>query len=139
MTIRKSAYALVVAAALATGGPAVAQQSVRAIVSTWQAAPGHQVALMKWLADQDRVAAAAGVPKAQVYVHTDGAEWDYVVIQPLTTPAQDAALEAAGKQLGIDAGPRSALEFRKHIASHTDTLTRGPTTAADYLASVGEK
>ena len=30
---------------------------------------------MKWIADQDRVSAAAGIAPAQVYVHTDGDSW----------------------------------------------------------------
>lgn len=141
MIVRKALLAGVVALAAAVSLPtsATAQTAGRAIVSTWHAAPGEQIALLKWLADQDKVAVAAGVPKAQVYVHTDGAEWDYLVVQPLTTPEQEAALEAAGKRLGIDAGLRSSIEFRKHIASHTDTLVRGPMTAADYLGQLGEK
>jgi 3-phosphoglycerate kinase len=58
---------------------------------------------------------------------------------PETTKAQDAAYEAAAKKLGIDVGPRSGVEFRKHITSHSDTVARGPTTAASYLSGVGEK
>lgn len=129
----------IAAAAFVMPGGAIAQQASRAIISTYHAAPGEQVALLKWLAQQDRAATAAGVSASQLYVHTDGADWDYLVIQPVTTPEQDAAVEAAGKKMGIDTGPRSGLEFRKHIQSHTDTFVRGPTTAAGYLSWVGEK
>lgn len=127
------------AAACVWPGMVSAQQVPTAIVSIYHAAPGQQVALLKWLARQDRIAAAAGTPPAQLYVHQDGADWDYVLIQPQTTAAQDAAYEAAAKQLGIDVGPRSGIEFRKHIISHSDTVARGPTTAAAYLSAVGEK
>ena len=37
----------------------------------------------------------------------------------------------------IATGPRAGLEFRKHIQTHTDTFTRGPMTAAQYLSSLG--
>jgi membrane-bound lytic murein transglycosylase B len=140
MKLRTMTFAAVVAATFLLPSHASAQRQVgKAIVSIYHAAPGQQVALMKWVAQQDRVAAAAGVPAGQLYVHTDGAEWDYLVIQPVTTPAQDAAMEIAAKRLGVDVGPRSGVEFRKHILSHTDTFVAGPTTAASYLASVGEQ
>jgi len=118
--------------------PAVAQQGAgRAIVSLYHGVPGHQEALVRWLADQDRVAAAAGVAPAQLYVHTDGDSWDFMIIQPVTTEAQDQAFDAAATRLGLPAGPRAALEFRKHIQSHTDTFVRGPLTAAQYLQALG--
>ncbi|MDB5699668.1 MAG: hypothetical protein JWN69_2472 [Alphaproteobacteria bacterium] len=123
----------------AASGQSGAAQPGRAIIAIYHAAPGEQLALLKWLADQDRAAAAAGVGVAQLYAHSDGADWDYLAILPVTTPAQDAAVEAAGKRLGIDTGPHSALEFRRHILSHTDTFVRGPTTAAGYLSMLGEK
>lgn len=111
----------------------------RAIVSLYHAAPGHQEALMQWLADQDRVSAAVGVAPSQVYVHTDGDSWDFMVILPVTTDAQDEALDAAAKRMGVANGPRASLEFRKHIQTHTDTFVRGPMTAAQYLAGLGPK
>jgi hypothetical protein len=134
---------LVAAAAVATSilaaWPALAQPPAggRAIVSIYHAAPGQQEALMRWLADQDRAAAAAGVAKAQVYVHTDGDSWDFITINPLTTDAQDKAIDEAAKKLGLTTGPRVGLELRKHIARHTDTFVNGPMTAEQYLASLG--
>lgn len=121
-------------------GTAFTQPAVpRAIVSLYHAAPGHQEELMRWLADQDRVSVAVGVAPSQVYVHTDGDSWDFMVLLPVTTDAQDAALDAAAKRLGVANGPRASLEFRKHIQSHTDTFVRGPMTAAQYLAGLGPK
>ena len=128
------------AGALASGTIVYAQASApepRAIVSLYHAAPGHQEALLTWLAEQDRVARAAGVAPMQLYIHTDGDSWDYMGINPVTTDAQDAALDAAAKKMGVMSGPRVSLELRKHIASHTDTFTIGPITAEQALARLG--
>ena len=129
--------AAAVALACASATPAMAQPSGRAIVSIYHVAPGHQVAFLKWLDQQDQIAAAAGIAKGQLYAHTDGDSWDYVVVNPVTTEAQDAAFDAAGKRMGINT-MRGGMELRKHLNSHTDTFVRGPMTAAEYLASVGE-
>src|SRR6476646_3174497 len=62
--------------ALASGTIVYAQASSseppKARVALYRAAPGQQVALLKWLAGQNRAAQAAGVPIGQLYAHTDG-------------------------------------------------------------------
>ena len=132
----------VAAAAFCLSVPALAQTQPpsppEAIVSLYRAAPGHQVALLKWLEQQQRVAAAAGVPASQLYVHQNGDSWDYLVIAPVTTDAQDDALEAAARRLGVPTGPGVGIELRKHIASHTDTFVAGPSSIADYLRRIGQ-
>ena len=105
----------------------------RAIISIYHAAPGHQQALLEWLAQQDRIAAAAGVASSQIYAHTDGDSWDYLMIAPVTTDAQDKALDAAAAKMGLPTGPKVGLELRKHIQSHTDTYVVGPMTASQML------
>ena len=130
---------LAAAAACAFASPAISQEAPQYIVSLYRAAPGQQVALLKWMAAQDRAAVAAGVAASQIYVHTSGDSWDYAVINPVTTKAQDDAIEAAAKKLGISSGPRASIEFRTMIASHTDTTSDGPMTAAQVLARLGEK
>jgi hypothetical protein len=110
----------------------------KARVALYRAAPGQQVALLKWLAAQDRASQAAGLPPTQLYAHTDGDSWDYMAIDPVTTPAQDAAVDAAAAKMGMATGPASNLEFRKYISMHTDTFTIGPVTAAQYLAMAGQ-
>lgn len=105
----------------------------RAIISIYHAAPGHQQALLEWLAQQDRIAAAAGVASSQIYAHTDGDSWDYLMIAPATTDAQDKALDAAAAKMGLPTGPKVGLELRKHIQSHTDTFVVGPMTASQML------
>jgi len=136
--IAKLGAAAAISIGILAASPALAQPTPgRAIVSLYRAAPGQQEALIRWLADQDRVAAAAGVAPSQVYVHTDGASWDFMTIGPVTTEAQDKAIDEAAKKLGVASGPRASLEFRKHIASHTDTFVQGPMSAAAYLSSLG--
>lgn len=135
----KLIFAAAAAAACALATPAIGQESPQHIVSLYRAAPGQQLALIKWMARQDQAAAAAGVAPSQIYVHTSGDSWDYLVINPVTTKAQDDAVEAAAKRMGIANGPRASLEFRTMIASHTDTTANGPMTAAQILARLGEK
>jgi membrane-bound lytic murein transglycosylase B len=133
---------LLVAAAAALScafaAPASAQVAGQAMVAIYHVAPGQHVNFLKWLEQQDRLATAAGVPRGQLYAHMDGDSWDYLVIGPVATPAQDAATEAAGKRMGINT-MRGGIELRKYITSHTDTFVRGPISAADYLALLGEK
>ncbi len=137
--MKKLFLAAAAATACALASPAVGQEAPEHIVSLYRAAPGQQVALLKWMAAQDRASAAAGVAPSQVYVHTSGDSWDYLVINPVTTEAQDDAVDAAAKKMGIANGPRASIEFRTMIASHTDTTSNGPTTAAQILATLGEK
>ena len=123
------------AGALAATTIAYAQTAAqpRAIVSIYHAAPGHQQALLEWLAQQDRISAAAGIPASQIYAHTDGDSWDYLMIGPATTDAQDTALDAAAAKMGLPTGPKVGLELLKHVQSHTDTFVVGPMTAAQHL------
>lgn len=128
---------LLAAASLAFAAPAAAEPG-KAIVSLYHVAPGQQVNFLHWLDQQDRVATAAGVGKGQLYAHTDGDSWDYMVIYPATNEAQDKATADAERRMGMNP-MRGGLELRKYITSHTDTFTNGPMTAADYLAMLGEK
>jgi len=110
----------------------------RVRIALYRAAPGQQVALLKWFAAQDRAAQAAGVPTGHLYAHTDGDSWDYLAVDPVTTDAQDDAVDAQLKKMGMPTGPGASLEFRKYVAVHTDTFAIGPTTAAQYLALAGQ-
>ena len=132
---------LAAAAALnfALASPAIAAEPGKSIVSLYRAAPGQQVPLLKWLAAQDRASQAAGLPATQIYVHTSGDSWDYMVINPQTTQAQDDAVDAAAKKMGLPSGAQASIEFRKMIGVHTDTYANGPMTAAQILADLGEK
>ena len=104
---------LAAAAACAFASPAVGQEAPEHIVSLYRAAPGQQVALLKWMARQDRASAAAGVAASQIYVHTSGDSWDYLVINPVTTKAQDDAVEAARKRWALPPGHAPASNFEQ--------------------------
>lgn len=133
---------LAAAAAVSFAFPAVAPAQTPApagaTVTLYRAAPGHQVALLQWLANQERAAAAAGVPASQLYVHQNGDSWDYLMIAPDLTDAQDDAVEAAAKRLGIPTGPGVGISLREHLAWHTDTAAAGPSSVADYLKRIGQ-
>lgn len=129
-------YAAAAAAgAIAASSIAFAQAAPppRAVISIYHAAPGHQMALLEWLAQQERISAAAGIPASQLYAHTDGDSWDYLMISPATTDAQDKAFDAAATKMGLPTGPKVGLELRKHIQSHTDTFVVGPMTATQMV------
>ena len=134
----KIARLALAAALMAIAAPTLAQETPTSVVSTYRAAPGQQVELLKWFARQDEIAKAAGQPQAQLYVHQQGASWDFVLISPSTTPAQDKAFDDAAKKLGCTAGPAASLELRKYISEHTDTLAAGPTTAGAWLEQLGK-
>lgn len=132
---------LAAAAASIMSSQALAQSAAEpagATISLYRAAPGHQVMLIQWLAQQERAAAAAGVPASQLYVHQNGDSWDYLLIAPDLTDAQDEAVEAAARRLGIPTGPGIGIELRKHLAWHTDTAVAGPSSIADYLKRIGQ-
>lgn len=135
----KNALLAICLAGAAIAAPVQAQQAPHeSVVSIYRAAPGHQLPLLQWFAQQDEIAAAAGTPKSQLYVHRDGASWDFVLIQPANTPEQEKAFEAAAKRMGRTQGPKMGLELRQHIAEHSDTFAFGPMSPADWLKRVAE-
>ena len=129
----------IAAAVILASSPAFAQSDVqRSDVQIYRAAPGHQVALLKFLAGQESAAKAAGLPPSQLYIHQSGASWDFVLISPHTTDAQDKAVDAASARMNIPTGPKMGLEFRQHIAEHSDTIAAGPYTVDAWLKHIGE-
>ena len=105
-------------------------------VEIYRIAPGQQQAFLEFIAKCDEANRIAGLPPRQLYVHSDGADWDFMFLQPAHTPPEKAAaLDKAWDQVGLPSGSNFFFEIRKYIADHTDTSTHGPTTAADYLAT----
>src|SRR5438132_6194085 len=108
----------------------------RMLVEIYHIAPGQHTAFLEAIAKYDEANRMAGLPPRQLYVHSDGASWDFLFIQPAETPPdKTAALNAAWEKLGLPSGADFFLSFRQYIASHEDTFVLGPTTAADFLAS----
>lgn len=100
------------------------------IISIYHVAPGKHLDFLKWMAARDAVSKEAGVGDTQWYAHVDGDSWDYIGISPDTTDAQDKKVDEIAKSKGMTTGFKAALEFRTMITSHTDTISRGPTSAA---------
>jgi hypothetical protein len=106
------------------------------LVEIYRIAPGQHAAFLEAIAKYDQANKMAGLPPRQLYVHRDGASWDFMIIQPAETPPDKAAaLGAAWEKLGLPSGADFFLSFRQYLAWHEDTFVLGPTTAADYLAS----
>lgn len=116
-----------------TAPPPVAKTQVE----IYRIAPGQHEAFLRFIARGDAVNVAAGLPPRQLFVHRDGADWDFLILQPAETPADKAAaLDAAWDRMNMPSGADFFMEIRKYIAEHSDTVTSGPTTAADYLATM---
>lgn len=126
---------------LALAAPAIAQTAppapvLRQLVEIYRIAPGKHEEFLRFIARTDEANRLAGLPPRQLYVHSDGAEWDFMLIQPAETPKdKSAALDAAWEKLDLPSGADFFLDFRQYVQSHTDTFVRGPTTAADFLSS----
>jgi hypothetical protein len=135
--------AAMAAASLAIAAPAFAQVAPSPPmmdIEIYRIAPGQHEAFLKEIARYDEANKLAGVPPRQLFVHSDGADWDFILIQPETyPPEQQAALDKAWKKLGLPSGADFFLNFRRFIAEHTDTAAIGPTTAAKYLATRSAK
>ena len=129
--------ALVIAAIVVTRAPAAdSTPPGRMMVEIYRIAPGQHLPFLQAIAKYDEANKIAGLPPRQLYVHSDGASWDFMLIQPAETPEDKSeALGAAWKKLGLPSGADFFLGYRQYIAEHTDTVVIGPTSAADYLAT----
>lgn len=103
------------------------------LIEIYRVAPGKHEEFLRHLAVLDQANVEAGLPPRQLFVHQDGASWDFVLLQPAhNTDEQNAKLDAAYKKLGLPQGAKFFVNFRKLIAEHTDTFVE-QTTAAEYL------
>ena len=120
-----------------------AQDKPRHIISIFNVAPGKHLQFLKWLADQEALDKEVGVPPAQLYVHQDGASWDYMSITEVPDPAKEAEMgkkrDAIAKKKGMATGMAASLEFRQFVSSHTDTYVGGPYTAVDIVKEAEKK
>ena len=104
-------------------------------VELYRIAPGQHVAFLKLIALYDQANVEAGLPPRQLFVHQDGADWDFLILQSAEdwTDQQRTKFRAALTKLGAPQGAKFFIEIRKLMAEHTDTTVKGPTTAADWL------
>lgn len=107
-------------------------------VEIYRIAPGQHVAFLKLIAMYDAANVEAGLPPRQLFVHQDGANWDFLILQSAEdwTDEQRTKFRAALKRMGAPTGADFFVEVRKFIAEHTDTVVSGPTTAADWLKTL---
>ncbi len=104
-------------------------------IEIYRIAPGQHEAFLRLIAQFDAANKEAGLPARQLYVHQDGADWDFIFIQPEhNPPGKSARVSEALKKMGAPSDADFFFEIRRFIASHTDTAAVGPTTAADWLA-----
>ena len=130
---------LLAAPAMAQTKPAIPEPPQK-LIEIYRIAPGQHTAFLQAIAKYDEANHIAGLPARQLYVHSDGASWDFMLMQPAETPADKVqALNAAWEKLGLPSGADFFLSFRQYLAWHEDTFVNGPTTAADYLASRKKK
>ena len=104
-------------------------------VELYRIAPGQHVAFLKLISLYDQANVAAGLPPRQLFVHQDGADWDFLILQSAEdwTDLQRTKFRAALTKLGAPQGAKFFIEIRKLMAEHTDTTVKGPTTAGDWL------
>ena len=117
-----------------------AQSFQKMLVEIYRIAPGQHTAFLEAIAKYDEANRMAGLPPRQLYVHSDGASWDFMIIQPAETPEDKLpALRAAWEKLNLPSGADFFLSFRQYLAEHEDTFAYGPTSAKDYLDSRKKK
>lgn len=123
---------------LISAAPAAAQQAPpepkKMLVEIYRIAPGQHENFMRLIALFDEANRRAGLPPRQLYVHQDGASWDFMLIQPADIPDdKEKALADAYKALKTPSGPNFFVTIRSYIAEHTDSFVSGPTSASDWL------
>jgi len=147
----KSVRILLLIGALAAGlfGSAVYAQTddaesestspTRKLIEIYRIAPGKHEEFLRFIAYLDEINVKAGLPPRDLYVHNDGAGWDFIIIQPASTPPDKSeALSRAWDEAGAPSGANFFLKIREFIVEHSDTFATGPTSASDYLSGVGD-
>jgi hypothetical protein len=124
---------LLIAALLAVVPASGALADPEKMIEIYHIAPGKQVQFLKLIALYDQANLEAGLPARELYVHSDGASWDFLLIQdedvePAKAKVRNEALKNSARRPARNSGSRSA----KTIAEHTDTVATGPTTAGDW-------
>jgi hypothetical protein len=131
------AVSLILVAMVALGAASASADPSRKVIEIYRIAPGQHVAFMKFVALCDQANKEAGLPPRQLYVHQDGAGWDFLLIQPEdVTPEQSKALDVAFKHLKLPQGAKFFVAIRQFMTEHTDTVVSGPTTAAEWLTKL---
>ena len=124
--------------ALAVSSVARAEEPApRKLVEIYRIAPGKHAEFLRMIARFDAASKAAGIPPRELYVHQDGANWDFMLIQNAEyTDEQRAKIGPAMEKLGLPRGADFFVAFRQFVAEHSDTFVEGPTTAEAWLGKL---
>lgn len=107
------------------------------IIEVFRVVPGKHEEFIRFVAKLDAIYESIGIAPRQLYVHSTGAEWDFLVIQPSSmTPDKAAEYKKALEKNNIPSGFDFFIEFRKLYTEHSDTITDGPITAAEFIESL---
>jgi hypothetical protein len=112
----------------------------RYTIQIFHVVPGKAIDFLKFNADREEIRNEAGAPPKQWYRHSDGADWDYLSITPLGSPAEEAAsqerIDAVTRKHNEATGAAGGMALRALLLDHTDTYVVGPMTAAQLLKEV---
>jgi len=101
--------------------------------------PGQTEAFIRSVAIWDQVNAAGGQPKTQLYLHEDGEGWDVMLYKPPRIPptaAQNEAMAAKMKELGLVGGPLFFIGLRDKVADHAHLVMKGPMLSEAWVAEL---
>lgn len=102
-------------------------------------APGKIEAFIRDMAKWDQVSIAGGQPPTQLFLHAGGEGWDILLFKPARpkpTPAQEAAMAAKIKEMGLPTGALYFVGVREWMADHIHFEAHGPTTADQWVAEI---
>ncbi len=133
--LRLTFLAAVLASSTACFGSAHAD-STEMVIEIYRVAPGKHEEFLRQVALYDQANVEAGLAPRQLYVHSSGASWDFILIQPSGyTDEQNKKLSAAYKKLGVPGGGKFFLSIRQYLLEHSDTVA-DKTTAAEWLKAL---
>src|ERR1700704_1479381 len=83
-------------------------------VEIFRIAPGQHENFLKMLAETDAVMTEVGLPPSQLYIHEDGASWDFILVKPHGLDEKKWKLAAEKlRQSGHPTGPDYFFTIRK--------------------------
>ncbi|WBX84215.1 hypothetical protein [Sphingosinicella microcystinivorans] len=109
------------------------------VFEMFRLAPGKTEAFIRSMAEWDKVSIAGGQPPTQLFLHAGGEGWDvllYKPARPKPTPAQEAAMAAKIKELGLPTGALYFVTVREKMADHVHFEATGPITAEQWVAEI---
>lgn len=112
------------------------------VFEMFRLAPGKTEAFIRDMAVWDKVSIAGGQPATQLFLHTGGEGWDvllYKPARPKPTPAQEAAMAAKVKELGLPTGALYFVHVREMMADHMHFEGIGPITAEQWVAEIDKQ